>query len=97
MAIVRDERLVAGRERLEARDEVTPGERGDLCLGMAVVGTQGWADVSKKGDWHHGMEVTGTQGWTWLILSLVDHPPTLWHMWDMGQSVTDPKGKAAEV
>lgn len=78
LTIVRDERLVAGRERLEARDEVTPGERGDSCSGMAVVGTQGWADMSQKGDWHHGMEVIGTQGWTWLILSLVAAIPQLY-------------------
>lgn len=57
----RDERLVAGRERLEARDEVTPGKRGDLCSGMAVAGTHGWQ----------------------------------WHVWDTGQSIPGPEGKAA--
>lgn len=46
--LFRDERLVAGREGLEARDEVTPGKKGDLCSGMAVVGTQGWADMPQK-------------------------------------------------
>lgn len=44
-------------------------------------------------------KVTDTMEWRWLAPRSGSgcHPQALWHLWDLGQSITDAKGKAAWV